>query len=1076
MKNELGQSDKYPVFRAKFFYIKTNVTKHWRNRLSGFYLPALLVLFPFAGKAQDLNDLQFELLDEEDGLSNHGVTQLALDSSGFLWAGSFDGLSRYDGHTFKVFRHNEADPNSPLRDDGHALFVDKKGTLWVSYSNGTLSVLDPYCQCFKHVWDQHNRPDQMPEVTLVIHHEDQNGVFWAAAWDFGLASFNPKTGQLAHFDLPDIHKEYPKAAQGAYNNVKDIYQSPNGLLWLATANGLYSFDPRSNKFTYKLFTPFDPQKSRNDYFNFILPDGDKGLWLSAWAGGVSYFDFATEKFTTYRYHPHDFRESIGNIVTGLAPKSPTELWVTTEDRGLGVFNHQSGTFRFGGELGITYQLLISKDGVMFLSTTEGIFKHNPYSRLFHFKTLPISKSQNNDDFVIADILEDPANQAVYFATQLGNGFCVLDKRTGKLKEFPVEVHPDRNESFMRVTNLHHDQKGRLWVFSKDYLYVFDKERQRLEKISQDNLAPESDIRPSFEKMVCSPDGDLWLVTSQGGLRKLDPETRQLSARVNPAGKPEEKPVTVEQVAWDRHGTMWVAGGGKLHCFDKATGRFFVPLDSSAQAPLANTILGMDTDKNGNIWIALRRTGLLRIDTQDPDKPTAKLFNRENGLPSVRISSMKIDRQQGNIWMPTLLGMVCMNPNDLTCRIFNQTVGMDKHVQWMQLISSEDGNFYITSRNKYCKVDFDVMNRALPLPQVYIDKFSVLNKERSGLFSSSSSITLKPSENVFSFEFGCIDLTNQALNKFAYKLEGWDADWVQAGTRRYAGYTNLNGGNYVFKVKVANSEGVWSEPIAVPVFIETPVHKRGWFMVMAALFFAALIYGLYLYRIRQIEHAERLRTEFNRQLAESRMEALRAQMNPHFIFNCLNSINRYIIKGDVKTSSLYLTRFAQLIRLILDNSKSKKVVLANELEALRLYVDMESLRFDHKFTFDIACDDDVDADQINVPPLLIQPYVENAIWHGLLHKDGNGHLSVRVSLEDESLLRCTITDNGIGRAKAAEYKSKNAPTRQSVGMKLTEERLHHASDASVQTGSQNIIDLFDENGQACGTQVVLTIPI
>lgn len=321
--------------------------------------------------------------------------------------------------------------------------------------------------------------------------------------------------------------------------------------------------------------------------------------------------------------------------------------------------------------------------------------------------------------------------------------------------------------------------------------------------------------------------------------------------------------------------MWTAGGVKIHCFDKGSGRFFEPLDSAAQAPVANGIQGMGTDKHGNIWIALRRTGLLRIDTQHPDKPTAKLFNQQNGLPTVRIGNMQID-PQGNIWLATLIGVVCVNPDDLSWRIFNQTVGMDKHTVWMQLISNDDGNFYITARDKYCKVDFDVVNRKLPLPKVYIDKYSVLNKERPGVFSSDTTIILQPSENVFSFEFGCIDFANQALNKFAYKLEGWDQDWVQAGSRRYAGYTNLNGGNYVFKVKVANSEGVWSEPISVPVFIETPVHKRGWFIALAALVFAALIYCLYLYRVRQIEQTERLRTEFNRQLAESRMEALRAQ--------------------------------------------------------------------------------------------------------------------------------------------------------------------------------------------------------
>src|SRR4029453_3745956 len=147
------------------------------------------------------------------------------------------------------------------------------------------------------------------------------------------------------------------------------------------------------------------------------------------------------------------------------------------------------------------------------------------------------------------------------------------------------------------------------------------------------------------------------------------------------------------------------------------------------------------------------------------------------------------------------------------------------------------------------------------------------------------------------------------------------------------------------------------------------------------------------------------------MTEVEMQALRAQMNPHFIFNCLNSINRYIVKSDQATASLYLTRFAKLIRLILDNSNSKNVILSNELEALRLYIEMEALRFDKKFTYEIIVDEDVKADSIEVPPLIIQPYVENAIWHGLLHKEKGGNLRIQVAMSGESMLQCTVQDDG-----------------------------------------------------------------
>jgi len=217
-------------------------------------------------------------------------------------------------------------------------------------------------------------------------------------------------------------------------------------------------------------------------------------------------------------------------------------------------------------------------------------------------------------------------------------------------------------------------------------------------------------------------------------------------------------------------------------------------------------------------------------------------------------------------------------------------------------------------------------------------------------------------------------------------------------------------------------------------------------------------------------------ETRQKMAEVEMQALRAQMNPHFIFNCLNSINRYIVKSDQATASLYLTRFAKLIRLILDNSNSKNVLLSNELEALKLYIEMEALRFDKKFSYEITVAEGVPADSIELPPLIIQPYVENAIWHGLLHLQTVGHLRIHVNLPAENLLQCIIEDNGIGRERARELKSKSATTKKSLGMKLTESRLALLNKHAELNASVEIIDLVKENNEAAGTKVILNIPI
>jgi sensor histidine kinase YesM len=211
-------------------------------------------------------------------------------------------------------------------------------------------------------------------------------------------------------------------------------------------------------------------------------------------------------------------------------------------------------------------------------------------------------------------------------------------------------------------------------------------------------------------------------------------------------------------------------------------------------------------------------------------------------------------------------------------------------------------------------------------------------------------------------------------------------------------------------------------------------------------------------------------------AEIEMKALRAQMNPHFIFNSLNSINKYILKSDHVNASRYLTRFAKLIRLILDNSNSREVALSDELEALKLYVEMESLRFTNKFTYEITVDENLSTDTLQVPPLIIQPYVENAIWHGLLHKETDGKLFISVKKTNDNMLQCTIEDNGIGRSKAVEIKSKSANANKSLGMKLTEERISMLNQYTSLNASIEIIDLAGSTGEAIGTKVILKIPI
>lgn len=225
-----------------------------------------------------------------------------------------------------------------------------------------------------------------------------------------------------------------------------------------------------------------------------------------------------------------------------------------------------------------------------------------------------------------------------------------------------------------------------------------------------------------------------------------------------------------------------------------------------------------------------------------------------------------------------------------------------------------------------------------------------------------------------------------------------------------------------------------------------------------------------------QRVSQLRSDFERRVAEAEMAGLRSQMNPHFIFNCLNSIKLYATENDSEKASEYLTKFSRLIRMVLENSRSERVTLQNELTMLQLYADMEIMRFKQKLSFFVEVEPGIDANFVEIPPLLIQPYVENAIWHGLMHKSEGGSVRVRATQAREDTLQLTITDDGVGRARAAELRSKSASHRKSFGLKMTSERIALVNQL-YQTRTQVAIeDLVAADGLPAGTEVVLQIPI
>jgi LytS/YehU family sensor histidine kinase len=271
-----------------------------------------------------------------------------------------------------------------------------------------------------------------------------------------------------------------------------------------------------------------------------------------------------------------------------------------------------------------------------------------------------------------------------------------------------------------------------------------------------------------------------------------------------------------------------------------------------------------------------------------------------------------------------------------------------------------------------------------------------------------------------------------------------------------------------------NSGLISEPASFSFTVIPAIYQTVWFRTLIIILLASALIGFFFWRVRSIRLHEAEQRDFQHQLAELEMTALRAQMNPHFLFNSLNSVNGFIIKNKKEEASEYLTKFSRLVRMVLQNSQEKLVSLEDELAALKLYIQMESLRFKDEFHYVEMISPNVDLKAHKLPPLLLQPYVENAIWHGLLHLNGRkGKLTLSIEAKPQGVI-IKIADNGVGREKSEMMKSKSAMKRKSMGMQINSDRMGLSQELYDFKISVDIEDIVSGNGQSEGTLVTINI--
>jgi hypothetical protein len=475
------------------------------------------------------------------------------------------------------------------------------------------------------------------------------------------------------------------------------------------------------------------------------------------------------------------------------------------------------------------------------------------------------------------------------------------------------------------------------------------------------------------------------------------------------------------------------------------------------------------DDDGNLWIGTVGEGIFIKDK----KGNTKNLNKNNGLKNNLVYSMEFDSIKHTIWISTQKGLSAINSQSFLITNHEINDGLQgSEYNESSSIRSMAGDLYFGGISGLNYFNPKLIVSDTNDTRITIKSLSTFNQKED--YIDYYNIPLE--KNFLTFEFSALDYYLKGGHTYYYQLDGLQSDWKEIGDRRFESFAQLQAGDYIFRVKAKNHDGKMSNQIAQLHFsIVPPFYMRWWFKGLILMLIAGtLALGIY-FRINYAIREEQEKGIQSKLIAELELKALRAQMNPHFIFNSLNSIQDFVLNNEGQLAAKYLSKFAKLIRLILDISEQTFVNIHSKIEFLKLYTELESLRLNNSFDYSFDIDPNLDFDDL-IPTLIIQPHIENAIWHGLQYQQGKKTLKLRFKKIEENLLEVVIEDNGVGRAIAMQIKQNKLKLHDSMGSKNTEDRISSLNKLFGSKPKIEIIDLFNENSIACGTRVIIQIPI